>query len=77
MVIDVTDAGPGIPEGERERIFDPFYGIEGSRDINPDSTGVGLAIVQRAIERWGGHVAALPSRPNGTTFHLELPVAAA
>jgi signal transduction histidine kinase len=73
VIIDVSDAGLGIPDAERAKIFNPFYFAPGSRDINPMSTGVGLAIVRRAAERWGGSVTALAAEPSGTTMRITLP----
>ena len=76
LVIDITDQGTGIPEEARGRVFDPFYRVPGSTDVNPSSTGVGLAIVRRAIERWGGRVELAEGEQRGTTFRLALPVPA-
>lgn len=76
LVIDITDQGAGIPQAERARVFDPFYRLPGSKDVNPASTGVGLAIVRRAIERWGGRVELADGQHPGTTFRLALPVPA-
>jgi len=70
-IIDVTDAGPGIPAAERQKVFDPFYAPAGSRQVNSASSGVGLAIVRRAAEHWGGSVECMPV-PTGTTFRLTL-----
>lgn len=75
-VIEVTDRGPGIPTEDQIQIFDAFYRRRGSRDANPASTGVGLTIVRRAVERWGGQVGVRPASPTGATFILVLPVAA-
>ncbi|MDQ1696801.1 MAG: two-component system, sensor histidine kinase and response regulator [Frankiaceae bacterium] len=72
VVIEVSDAGPGIADAERPKVFDPFYAPAGSRDVNPASSGVGLAIVTRAAERWGGSAECV-SAPTGTTFRLTLP----
>jgi len=48
--VSVTDTGPGIPESERERVFDRFYRREGSR---ADGSGLGLAIVKNIADRHG------------------------
>ena len=52
-VIEISDTGPGIPESEIERVFDPFYRVEGSIG---DGSGLGLAIAQTAARRLGGEV---------------------
>ncbi len=44
--MEVEDSGAGIPEGERERVFTPFYRLSQSMDVNPGGTGLGLAIVR-------------------------------
>lgn len=53
VVIEISDTGPGIPESELERVFDPFYRVEGS---SGDGSGLGLAIAQAAARRLGGKV---------------------
>jgi signal transduction histidine kinase len=73
LVLDISDDGAGIPEEQQTRVFEPFYGLPGSRETNAASTGVGLAIVRRAIERAGGTV-GIVGGPPGTTFRLVLPV---
>jgi two-component system OmpR family sensor kinase len=60
-VIEINDSGPGIPAAERERVFDPFYRIEGA---GGEGSGLGLAIVRDAAERLGGTV-SLHERPDG------------
>lgn len=75
QVIEVSDRGPGIPAEERSKVFDAFYRGPGSRDVNPSSTGVGLAIVRRAVERWGGRVSVEAAQGGGTTFRIALPLA--
>ena len=71
--IDVRDRGPGIPEAERERIFDMFYSVERG-DRGRQGTGLGLPIVQGMIGAHGGSVEALPgSAGGGTTIRIVLP----
>jgi signal transduction histidine kinase len=48
-VVKVMDRGPGIPEGELDKVLQPFYRIEGSRNPVTGGTGLGLAIVQRLL----------------------------
>jgi PAS domain S-box-containing protein len=70
--ISVTDNGIGIPAEHCERVFNLFERLH--RDPAFPGTGVGLAVVRRAIERMGGHV-GVESEPNvGSTFWVELPV---
>jgi two-component system OmpR family sensor kinase len=61
-VFEVEDSGPGIPPGERERVFDRFYRSETAAE---GGSGLGLAIVRRMAERHGGRVELLDA-PRGT-----------
>jgi len=68
--IRVSDTGPGVPEGEADHVFDPFF------TLRPGGTGLGLALVQRAAEAHGGAVFVDQPRGEGwgATFALYLPV---
>jgi signal transduction histidine kinase len=63
-VIEVEDDGPGLPEAERERVFEPFYRGEPSRSRETGGAGLGLAVV-RSIARAHGGDAVLENRPEG------------
>ncbi|MBX3583209.1 MAG: HAMP domain-containing protein [Rhizobiaceae bacterium] len=54
--IRITDQGPGVPGEELERIFQPFYRIESSRNRNTGGAGLGLAIAQMALDMHGGSI---------------------
>jgi two-component system sensor histidine kinase KdpD len=76
LKLAISDEGPGIPEGERERVFDLFYRV-GEGDRRPSGTGLGLAIVRGFVEAHGGRVQALPGPGGrGTTIEVTLPLAA-
>jgi signal transduction histidine kinase len=60
----VVDDGPGIPEAERERVFDRFYRVQESRSRETGGTGLGLAIVRDIVRAHGGRV-DLATRPDG------------
>ena len=66
--IEVGDNGPGIPESERERIFEPFY------TTRADGTGLGLAIVHQIVETHGGSLRVGKSELGGAAFILTLPL---
>jgi len=70
--IDIADAGPGIAEGDRDRIFEPFYRGERQPEHAVKGTGIGLSIVQEYIGAHGGRIALLPDGP-GARFRIELP----
>ncbi|HEY1750742.1 MAG TPA: ATP-binding protein [Caulobacteraceae bacterium] len=63
-VVEVDDDGPGVPEGEIERAFEPFQRLEGSRSRETGGAGLGLAVV-RAIARGHGGEATLQNRAEG------------
>jgi signal transduction histidine kinase len=60
--ITVDDEGPGIPEAELSRVFDPFYRVEQSRSPETGGVGLGLAIAQSIVQAHGGDL-ALRNRP--------------
>lgn len=70
--IDVCDRGPGVPVAERERIFDPFYRLPGSRESD-GSVGLGLSLVRQIVERHRGTVLCMPREGGGSCFRTELP----
>jgi len=62
--IAVIDRGPGIPESELERVFEPFYRLDASRNMDSGGTGLGLSIA-RNIARWHGGDVTLRNAPGG------------
>lgn len=72
VFVQVSDAGPGVAEGDRGRVFEPFF--RGSRQPEGaiPGTGVGLSIVQEVVWAHGGRVRLLDEGP-GATFRIELP----
>ncbi|MNQ68180.1 ATP-binding protein [Pseudomonas sp. Irchel s3b6] len=69
----VDDDGIGIPEDERERIFEPFYRLDRSRDRATGGFGLGLAISRRALEAQAGTLTVEASPLGGARFRLWLP----
>jgi len=72
LVFRVADRGPGVPEDERERIFQPFYRRPGT---SPDvgGAGLGLSISRRLAEAQGGTLAVEPRPGGGSVFVFTLP----
>ena len=70
--IEIQDAGPGIAEADRDRIFEPFYRGERQPQHAVKGTGIGLSIVQEYIAAHGGRITLLPEGP-GARFRIELP----
>lgn len=71
-ILRVLDRGPGIPEAEREKIFEPFYRLAGSREKG-EGTGYGLALVRRIAQLHGGSVHCEGREGGGSVFVLRLP----
>ena len=70
FVLQVADQGPGIPEAERQRIFDKFQ--RGSHTEKDEGFGLGLHLVHQIVEGHGGTIQAL-AVPRGATFEISLP----
>jgi two-component system sensor histidine kinase HydH len=69
LIVEVADHGPGVPEDDREKIFEPFFtGKE-------HGTGLGLAVVRRVIELHHGTIAVFPNPGGGALFRAEIPEA--
>lgn len=67
--ITVSDQGPGVPAGDRLRVFDPFY------TTRTDGTGLGLAVVRSVVAAHGGEVSVGDAEGGGAEFRLRLPLA--
>jgi signal transduction histidine kinase len=64
LVLRVLDEGPGLPEAELERVFEPFYRLEASRNRATGGSGLGLGIARNIARTHGGEL-VLRSRPEG------------
>ncbi len=62
-----ADDGPGIPDGMKDRIFNPFF------TMRKDGTGLGLAIVHKIIQDHGGRIDVADNRPRGAKVTFRLP----
>lgn len=67
MVLEVADRGPGVPEDQRDKIFEPF--VTGKTR----GTGLGLALTRRIVELHGGTIAVLSNPGGGALFRVEIP----
>jgi two-component system sensor histidine kinase HydH len=67
LVFTVRDRGPGIPAGDLERIFEPFY------TTRPTGTGLGLAVAQRIVQMHGGTLTAANDPDGGASFRMAIP----
>jgi len=64
LCVAVRDRGPGIPEDELERVLEPFYRLEGSRNRDTGGAGLGLAIAMQLTRAIGGRL-KLANREGG------------
>lgn len=74
LFIMVDDDGPGIPDGDYERIFQPFFRVEEDRARQTGGTGLGLSIVSNAVQKHNGTVLAERSELGGLRIKLQLPL---
>jgi signal transduction histidine kinase len=74
LVLDICDSGPGVPEEQRERIFEPFYRVPGASEA-AGGVGLGLSLVRQIARHHGGDVRCLPGEPGGCCFRVDLPTA--
>ena len=73
VVVAVEDDGPGIPETERERVFEPFYRVETSRSRATGGVGLGLSVVRGAVRAHGGDIALANRSERGLCATVTLP----
>ena len=73
LQLDVRDHGPGIPESQREAIFDAFYRLPGSSE-RAGGVGLGLSLVRQIAQQHGGSVSCLAHADGGSCFRVVLPV---
>ena len=71
--VRVEDNGPGIPDEEKEHIFERFYRLDDSRARDTGGTGLGLAIAREAVVLHGGNIHVEDSKDGGSVFVITLP----
>lgn len=72
--MEVDDNGIGIPEGDRDRIFERFYRVDKARSRQSGGTGLGLSIAQEIMHRHEGGLYLVDKEEPGLTIRMELPV---
>ena len=75
LTVDVSDRGPGVPQAEREQIFEPFYRSSQASESS-GGVGLGLSLVRSIARQHGGSVQCLPREGGGARFVVRLPLAA-
>jgi signal transduction histidine kinase len=71
--VTIADDGPGIPPGQRERVFDRFVRLDPSRERSAGSTGLGLAIAKEIAVAHDGHITIGESPAGGALVEITLP----
>jgi signal transduction histidine kinase len=71
--IEIADEGPGIPAGERERVFERFHRVDAARATRDGGTGLGLAIARWIVDAHGGTIRVREREPSGCRVVVELP----
>ena len=70
VVFTIGNTGPGVPQGDRERVFQRFQRVDPARDRNVDGVGLGLSLAREIIRAHGGELALHESRPGWTAFEM-------
>lgn len=71
--VTVDDDGPGIPDSERSRVFEPFQRLDASRNRRTGGVGLGLTIARQAVEREGGTIRLLNRAEGGLRAEVSIP----
>ncbi|GBE37260.1 signal transduction histidine-protein kinase BaeS [bacterium BMS3Bbin07] len=74
ITVTFHDTGPGIPEQDRERVFERFYRVDKTRSRLSGGSGLGLAITKWIIETHGGDISVKNHKEGGAIFTITLPV---
>lgn len=72
-LVEISDTGIGVPEAERDRIFDEFFRASNAKRLEPKGTGLGLSLARQVIELHGGTVSLSTAEGRGTTFRILVP----
>lgn len=73
VLLTVRDYGCGVPDAELEKIFEPFYRVQESRDRITGGYGLGLSIAANAVRRHGGNIKAENAEDGGLVVQISLP----
>jgi len=74
LVIGVQDQGPGIPEAQQAKVFEPFTRLDPQDDAAQPGSGLGLSISKKLVQYMGGQISLRSQAGMGTTFELRFPL---
>jgi len=75
IIVRVLDSGPGVPQEELPKIFEPFYRLDDARNRQTGGAGLGLSIADRAIRLHGGQLRASNRKEGGLEVEIRIPAA--
>jgi two-component system sensor histidine kinase CpxA len=75
ILVRVLDSGPGVPDAELQKIFEPFYRLDHARNRQTGGAGLGLSIADRAIRLHGGQLRASNRKEGGLEVEIRIPAA--
>ena len=74
LQIKIEDHGPGIPENQLEKVFDPFYRVDPARSPKTAGTGLGMTVAREIIRNHGGDVMLMNRKEGGLLVSINLPL---
>jgi signal transduction histidine kinase len=75
FVVEVSDDGPGVPDIEKPKVFEPFYRTQAARDRDSQGMGLGLSIARSVVLSHGGTIELHDATPTGLVVRITLPAA--
>ncbi|HRO18047.1 MAG TPA: HAMP domain-containing sensor histidine kinase, partial [Ferruginibacter sp.] len=73
-IIQFADAGSGIPDSDKPKVFDKFYRVGNEATKSAKGTGLGLYLVSRIVKKHGGTIFITDHQPTGSIFNIQLPL---
>ena len=74
FLLEISDEGKGIPDGEKKKVFNQFYRVQDENTRTQKGTGLGLFIVKQLVLLLKGRIELEDNQPNGTVFKIHLPI---
>jgi len=73
-LFEVKDQGRGLPEGQKDRVFERYHQVDGTADAEKKGSGLGLTICKALVEAHGGTIGATNNENSGSTFWFRIPI---